>query len=364
MIKKNYRRTRTSASILEAKFEAQKLAFAPLSFQAAKSLRDLKILETLNDAKKIGLTAESISKKLNLSFYTVSTLLEVGNSLKLVKRNDNQKYILTKIGYFILEDQLTKINMDFINDICYQGAFYLQESFIKEKPIGLKKIFGNWKTVYQGLFNLPKKAKKSWFSFDHYYSDLAFDEVMPILFEHTPETLFDIGGNTGKLAAKCLLQDPNVKIKIIDLPSQIKQIKTSIKKKLDTRITSHPMDLLDSRCSFPEEKADIIWMSQFLDCFSLEQIVFILKRISSVMKPDGYVYILELFWDLQKYPAAEFSLTHASLYFTCIANGNSKFYSYKDMKECIYAADMIVDKVFYDIGENNHTLIRCKLNHK
>ena len=34
------------------------------------------------------------------------------------------------------------------------------------------------------------------------------------------------------------------------------------------------------------------------------------------------------------------------------------------MKECIYAADMIVDKVFYDIGENNHTLIRCKLNHK
>ena len=189
MIKKNYRRTRTSASILEAKFEAQKLAFAPLSFQAAKSLRDLKILETLNDAKKIGLTAESISKKLNLSFYTVSTLLEVGNSLKLVKRNDNQKYILTKIGYFILEDQLTKINMDFINDICYQGAFYLQESFIKEKPIGLKKIFGNWKTVYQGLFNLPKKAKKSWFSFDHYYSDLAFDEVMPILFEHTPETL-------------------------------------------------------------------------------------------------------------------------------------------------------------------------------
>ena len=124
------------------------------------------------------------------------------------------------------------------------------------------------------------------------------------------------------------------------------------------------MDLLDSRCSFPEEKADIIWMSQFLDCFSLEQIVFILKRISSVMKPDGYVYILELLWDLQKYPAAEFSLTHASLYFTCIANGNSKFYSYKDMKECIYSADMIVDKVFYDIGENNHTLIRCKLNHK
>ena len=88
----------------------------------------------------------------------------------------------------------------------------LSRGFIKEKPIGLKKIFGNWKTVYQGLFNLPKKAKKSWFSFDHYYSDLAFDEVMPILFEHTPETLFDIGGNTGKLAAKCLLQDPNVKL--------------------------------------------------------------------------------------------------------------------------------------------------------
>jgi hypothetical protein len=43
---------------LDAKFEAQKIAFAPLAFQAVRSLRDLNILQALSDSGEKGLSRE------------------------------------------------------------------------------------------------------------------------------------------------------------------------------------------------------------------------------------------------------------------------------------------------------------------
>ncbi len=44
------------------------------------------------------------------------------------------------------------------------------------------------------------------------------------------------------------------------------------------------------------------------------------------MKPDAKIYILELLWDQQQYDAASYSLNAISLYFTALANGDSRFY--------------------------------------
>ena len=48
------------------------------------------------------------------------------------------------------------------------------------------------------LAQLPDQVQKSWFEFDHYYSDNAFPEVLPIVFANKPKRLLDVGGNTGK----------------------------------------------------------------------------------------------------------------------------------------------------------------------
>lgn len=74
-------------------------------------------------------------------------------------------------------------------------------------------------------------------------------------------------------------------------------------------------------------EADIGWMSQFLDGFSPEQIVTMPGRVADVIKPGAKLFIMELFWDAQKIRAASSSLNTSSLYFTCMANGNSRFYS-------------------------------------
>ncbi len=340
---------------VQAKFDAQKLAFAPIMFQAAKALRDFGILEYLLINKKA--SVETISKDLNISVYGVKVLLEAGLSIELVMLRNNE-YILTKTGYFMLSDELTRVNMDFTNDVNYLGFFKLQEAIKNGKPEGLK-VFGNWNTVYEGLSELPEKVKESWFGFDHFYSDYAFPELMEIIFTENPKNFLDVGGNTGKFSLKATEFNENVKITILDHPGQTKVARENIKLAgLENRVSTIDVNLLDNSIPFPKG-FDAIWMSQFLDCFSQEEIIGLLTRAYNALDSEGSLFILETYWDMQKYEASTYSLHATSLYFTAIANGNSQMYHSEDMLKLISKVGFKIYKIHENIGVS-HTLIICK----
>src|SRR5262249_56270071 len=115
--------------------------------------------------------------------------------------------------------------------------------------------------------------------------------------------------------------------------------KTVRDERLDDRIAFFALDLLDESKSFPGG-FDVIWMSQFLDCFSEKEIVSILRRAARALPERGLVYILELFWDRQPNETAAFCLQQTSLYFSCIANGNSQMYQSVDMIPSIRQTDL------------------------
>ena len=79
------------------------------------------------------------------------------------------------------------------------------------------------------------------------------------------------------------------------------------------------------------------------------------------MDEDAKLYILETYWDRQRFDAASYSLNATSLYFTAIANGNSRMYHSKDMIRLVQEAGLIVEKDTDDIGMGGHTLFRCAL---
>lgn len=342
-----------------ARYEAQKIAFGPVAFQATLCLRDLGILALVEKGGKEGCTEEEVAESLNLSHYGVRVLMEAGLGLGLLCENAG-RYTATKTGYFVLHDPMTIANMDFIQDVCYMGLFNLKESIVSGKPEGLKVFGEQWTTVYEALASLPEKVQKSWFAFDHYYSDVAFPQALPLLFKHKPRRIFDVGGNTGKFAIKCAGYDPEVKVTILDLPGQLNMAAKNIKEAgYESRIGGFPIDLLDENQAFPEG-ADAVWMSQFLDCFSEAQIISILSRAKKALTQEGAIYILETYWDRQKFEAAAFSLQQISLYFTNIANGNSQMYHSKNMIKCIHEAGLYVDEDIDNIGIS-HTLFRCRL---
>jgi ubiquinone/menaquinone biosynthesis C-methylase UbiE len=341
---------------LQAIEKAQWIAFAPIVFQVTRVLRDTGILEEVQNNLQTGLTIKEVSDRLKLPLYGTRVLMEAGLGIGLLTLKNN-KYFTTKTTSFILNDKLTRVNMDFIHDVCYQGLFTLDESIKTGKPEGLK-VFGNWSTIYEALAQLPPKVQKSWFAFDHFYSDYAFPDVLPYVFENKLKTLLDIGGNTGKWALECVAFDPDVTITIMDLPGQVEMAREQVKSRnLSNRVLFHETNILDERLPFPKH-FDAIWMSQFLDCFSDVEIVSILKRCLSALSPDGFVYILEPFWDQQRFEASAFSLQQTSIYFTTMANGNSQMYQSDNFIGYIGQAGFKVVEQKNLVGVS-HTLLKC-----
>ena len=55
---------------------------------------------------------------------------------------------------------MARVNMDFTQEICYQGMFDLEKTLQTGKPEGLK-VFGSWPTIYEGLSSLPSVAQEN-----------------------------------------------------------------------------------------------------------------------------------------------------------------------------------------------------------
>ena len=345
---------------VDAKFEAQKIAFAPLAFQAIRALLDLGIMKAISDSGEDGITVDDLVKQTGVSEYGVKVLTEmaVGMHVLLLKVKNKTEYLsLGKIGWFLLEDNLTKVNFNFTNDICYKGAWDLLDSVKNGKPEGLKVIGEKWTTIYEALSTLPDREKKSWFDFDHFYSDIAFPEALPIVYSKKPKTLVDIGGNTAKWAIASCRFNSDVHVTIVDLPGQTAVAETNAAEAgFADRISTCAGNILKEETKLPS-KPDAVWMSQFLDCFSLHQISKIAKKVYEAAGENTSVYVLEPLWDKQHFSASAYSLQATSLYFTCMANGNSKMYRYEELVNAIEESGLKLKTAHHNLGSNCYSLL-------
>ena len=354
--------TEEHMSAREAQQRAEWIAWGPIVFQASRLMVKLGILDLLRDSQE-GLTRQEICQATGLSDYAAKCLLEASLSIgTILVDTATDRFTLSKTGWFLLTDKSIRVNMDFSHDVNYLGWFHLEESLRNGKPEGLK-CFGDWPTVYEGLSSLPPQVQRSWFAFDHFYSDSSFPEALKIIFdEHHMHSLYDVGGNTGKWALQCVAYDPEVRVTILDLPQQIEMMRENTKGHEGAdRISGHGINLLDPEAKFPtlDKAPDAIWMSQFLDCFSMDEIVGILSRAREAMGPDTRIFIMETLWDRQRFETAAFCLTMTSLYFSAIANGNSKMYNTEDVEQCVCRAGLQTERIYDGLGMG-HSIIVVK----
>ncbi|MBO4481244.1 MAG: SAM-dependent methyltransferase [Bacteroidales bacterium] len=342
---------------LQAQRLAQEIAFGPIVFQVSRLMVKFGIFQLLDDHKE-GLTLEEIAEKTGISNYGAKVLVESSLTIGTVLLKEG-KFFLGKAGWFLLNDQMARVNMDFNHDVNYLGMFKLEETIKNGKPEGLK-VFGDWPTIYEGLSQLPPQVQKSWFAFDHFYSDNSFEQALKIVFSRNPRKLLDVGGNTGRWALQCVHYNPDVKVTIMDLPQQLEMMRQQTKGLEGAdRIDGHSGNLLDTKTQIPQGY-DAIWMSQFLDCFSEEEVTSILTRAAKAMGKESRLYIMETFWDRQAFETASYCLAQISLYFSAMANGNSKMYYSGDMLRCIEQAGLKVAEIHDHLGLG-HSIVECKL---
>ena len=98
------------------------------------------ILDALRDSLE-GLTLEELKKQTALSTYALKILLEASLSIGTVLINKgNDRYTISKTGWFLLNDPATRVNIDFNHDVNSRGMFYLDEALKEGKPAGLKTL--------------------------------------------------------------------------------------------------------------------------------------------------------------------------------------------------------------------------------
>jgi hypothetical protein len=152
-----------------------------------------------------------------------------------------------------------------------------------------------------------------------------------------------------------------VELHLADLPQQLAVARQALEHEgLAQRARAHAVDLLDDKAPLLPQDApgmDLVWMSQFLSCFSEQAIASILRRAVAALAPQGQVLILDTFWDRQRYDIAAYCLINTSPYFTAMASGNSKIYESADYVRLCAAAGLQLITVRDGIGYG-HSLLR------
>src|SRR5690242_13174175 len=97
-------------TVIDVRFEAQKIAFAPIMFQAARLCRDMGILAAAEAAGEQGLSTEEIARQTKISVYGVRVLTEAALSMNLL-RLTGERFVLDHVGYVLLHDEMTRVNM-------------------------------------------------------------------------------------------------------------------------------------------------------------------------------------------------------------------------------------------------------------
>ncbi|MDR1848395.1 MAG: class I SAM-dependent methyltransferase [Bacteroidales bacterium] len=363
-LKKRYSFDKLSA--LEAQRKAHEIAFAPVVFQVNRLMVKWGILEAMVrsedglDLQDVAALIKPVHATYEQAIYSAKILCESSLTSGTILLNEKDKFVISKIGFFLLNDPLVKVNMDFVNDVNYLGLFELEKSLKEGKPQGLK-TFGDWATIYEGLSELPPDVQQSWFAFDHYYSDNSFNEALQIVFaDKSIRNLLDIGGNTGRWALKVVDYNAEANVTVFDLPQQVAMLANNIRENKNAdRISTIAGDVLNTQTAFPAD-FDAYWVSQFLDCFSEEQVISILKRICEAMdRGKSKLYIMETLWDRQRFETAAFCLAQTSVYFTALANGNSKMFYSNDLIRMIESANLAVETIHDNIGKG-HSILVCR----
>lgn len=339
----------------DARFEAQKIAFGPVVFHCVRYAWKRGMLEALGEAGDQGVTLEALEATGRWNRYALKLALESCLSAGVVLI-EGGRWQLDKAGFCLISDEVTRINFDFVHDVCYQGLFELERSLDAGKPLGLAHL-GDWPSIYPALSELPEPAKSSWFAFDHHYSDTSFPDILPDVFATAPRRLMDIGANTGKFSLAALAHDPRVTLHLVDLAPQLAMADTNLAAAgLRDRAELHARDLLDASAALPTGM-DLVWMSQFLSCFGEAQIASIFQRVHACLAENGQVLVMDTFWDRQRYDIAAFCLINTSPYFAAMASGNSKVYESTDYIRLAEAAGLRLQTVRDGIGYC-HSLLR------
>ena len=117
---------------VEAQRLAQEIAFGPIVFQVSRLMLKFGIFPVTSRR-----TCRHDTRRNQQGLWPVflcnTSLLEASLTIGTVLRHENL-YRLAKAGWFLLNDRMVRVNMDFNHDVNYLGMFHLEEALTNGRP--------------------------------------------------------------------------------------------------------------------------------------------------------------------------------------------------------------------------------------
>ena len=180
-LEKRYSKERQSA--LDAQRLAHEISFGPIVFQVSRLMIKFGILQMLIDSEK-GLTLDEITANIktghapSLQRYACQCLLESSLTIGTVLFHDG-KFTCSKAGWFLLNDPLVRVDMDFNHDVNYLGWFHLEEALLNGKadfPQGSFALAATFDVPIIAVFVMKKSVSK----YHVYVRPLSVDSSKPL----------------------------------------------------------------------------------------------------------------------------------------------------------------------------------------
>ena len=111
MMHKRY--TKEQCTAAEAQRLAQEIAFGPVVFQVSRLMLKFGIFQLLS-GKREGYTLQEISGRTGLTRYAAQVLLEASLTIGTILLEED-RYVLAKAGWFLLNDKMARVNMEFVS---------------------------------------------------------------------------------------------------------------------------------------------------------------------------------------------------------------------------------------------------------
>ena len=185
----------------------------------------------------------------------------------------DDRYVLDKVGHFLLNDEMTQVNMNFVADVCYEamGRSRVRRARRAARPRALRRLADAVSRAHAA----GRACTDELVSLRSFLFVACLRGRADIVFATKPRHLLDIGGNAGVWARRARSATPPCASRSSTFPSRFARLAEhrGIGGQQHASVTM-PWTC-STRATLPAG-ADTIWMSQFLDCFSEEQILAIL----------------------------------------------------------------------------------------
>jgi len=141
--------TKDTLTALGAQRRALEIVFGPITFQVARIMRKIGMLDLLAIPEhRAGKSLEEISRALCRPRYAVQILVESALSGGILYRclgeaGEPERYCLTKAGFMLNRDAMTRVLTDFVHDVCYQGMFELERALFQKWGVSFFYDAGN-----------------------------------------------------------------------------------------------------------------------------------------------------------------------------------------------------------------------------